>query len=193
MLFALKALTLLFSFLGASYVLFITFIQKSLGSVTKDLGLSAICLSVGLFVSSLIYGRIAAKYQLMKVMSTMLILSSAFLMIFIFLIELYPSVILVLILSFVLGILVAPIIVAANSLFHQNDDNSIMGRVFSNLEVVIHLGLIVFMLLSSKLADIFSSFKVLIFVGIIMFVFSVILRVTIKDEKNLELKLKINK
>ena len=61
----------------------------------------------------------------------------------------------------------SPIVVSSNTLVHEALPEDIRGRVFSSLEAVAHLGFLVFMLLTSLLAEFIDRMWILIFVGII--------------------------
>ena len=168
--FSIKSLSLLFSFLGALYVVFIVFIQQTLGTMTKDLGFLAVWLVVGLFVGSLIYGKFAPKFSLPKTISTMLMLSSAFLALFVCVIKNVPDGVLASFFSFILGLLGSPIVIACNSLIHKKSEDSLWGRIFSSLEVVAHFSFVIFMFITAALSDIFSisPFSIIISVSIII-------------------------
>ncbi|MBN2120863.1 MAG: MFS transporter [Candidatus Omnitrophica bacterium] len=170
--FSIKTLSILFSCLGALYVVFIVFIQQTLNTATKDLGFLAVGLGIGLFTGSLVYGRFAHKFSLTRTVDFMLFLSSLFLVIFVTVIKYIPNTFLGWVFSFVLGGLAAPIVVGCNSLIHKKSENNFWGRIFSNLEVVMHFSFIVFMFVTSILAEIFSPFSIIISVGIIITLFS---------------------
>lgn len=173
-LISMKSLSLLFSCLGALYVVFIIFIQECLGSATRDLGFLAVWLGAGLFIGSLVYGRVATKYSLFKTIDTMLMLSSLLLIIFSIIIKITHSGVLASLFSFFLGAFSSPIVVGANSLIHKKSKDNYWGRIFSGLEVVIHLSFLLFMFITSILADIFSPFSIILTVGIIIFIYSFI-------------------
>jgi len=175
-LFSVKSFSILFAFLGALYVVFIGFIQKTLGSATKDLGFLAVWLTVGLFLGSLFYGRIAHKFSLTKTINVMLMLSSIFLIIFVCIIKRIPSGVLASFFSFILGFLASPIVIACNSLIHKRSQDNLWGRIFSGLEVVAHFAFILFMFITSLLADKLNipAFIIIVSVGIIVIIFSLI-------------------
>jgi hypothetical protein len=85
-------------------------------------------------------------------------------------------------LALLLGAIVAPVVIACNSLIHLHDDETALGRIFSNLEVVMHVGFMVFMFITSYLADRFSPFIMVFIIGIIGLVLS--LYSWIKDFEN---------
>lgn len=165
---------ILWSALGAVYVVLIVFVQQALRSVTRDLGLLIMFLGTGLFVGSLIYGRFGQRISHYKVIFTSLILSGIMLVVFSVAISRYQSFRIAALLSFALGILVAPIMIASNTIIHKVSDNEMMGKIFSSLEIVMHLGFLLFMFISSFLADKFSNLYILIIVGCVFSVVGVI-------------------
>jgi len=70
-------------------------------------------------------------------------------------------------LAFILGNTISPIMIASNTIIHKASDNEMMGKVFSSLEIVMHLGFLLFMFISSLLAERFSHTSILITIGCI--------------------------
>nr|MBC8436504.1 MFS transporter [Candidatus Omnitrophota bacterium] len=164
----------LWSALGAVYVVLIVFVQQQLRSVTKDLGLLIMFLGTGLFIGSLIYGRFGQRLSHYKVIFSSLILSGIMLIVFSITISRYHSFTIAAALSLALGLLVAPIMIASNTIIHKVSDNEMMGKIFSSMEIVMHLGFLLFMFISSILADKFSNVYILVIVGCIFSVAGVI-------------------
>ena len=81
---------ILWSALGAVYVVLIVFVQKTLHSATKDLGLIIMFLGLGLFLGSLAYGRFGQRINHFKVIFGSLILSGFMLVVFAVAIARYP-------------------------------------------------------------------------------------------------------
>jgi predicted MFS family arabinose efflux permease len=155
----------LWSALGAVYVVIIAFVQKTLHSATKDLGLLIMFLGIGLFVGSLIYGRFGQRISQYKVIFTSLALSGFMLIIFAVVLQNYPYFISAAALSLSLGIFISPIMIASNTIIHKVSDNAMMGKVFSSLEMVMHLAFLIFMFASSFLAERWGNFTILVIVG----------------------------
>ncbi|MFH0762610.1 MAG: MFS transporter, partial [Candidatus Omnitrophota bacterium] len=164
----------LWSALGAVYVVLIVFVQEQLQSVTKDLGLLIMFLGTGLFIGSLIYGRFGQRLSHYKVIFSSLILSGIMLVIFSLCISRYHSFSIAAVLSLALGLLIAPIMIASNTIIHKVSDNEMMGKIFSSLEIVMHLGFLLFMFISSILADKFSNVYTLVVVGCIFTVVGIV-------------------
>lgn len=158
----------LWSALGAVYVVAIVFVQNTLHSATKDLGLLVMFLGIGLFLGSLVYGRFGHKFSEYKIIFTSLVLSGIMLIIFSLAIYHYPNFIVAAVLSLVLGLFISPIMIATNTIIHNVSENAMMGKIFSSLEIVMHLGFLLFMFLSSLLAEKFSQLYILIIVGSIL-------------------------
>lgn len=165
---------ILWSALGAIYVVLIVFVQKTLHSATKDLGLLVMFLGIGLFFGSLIYGRFGHRMSHYKTIFTSLILSGIMLVVFALGITRYPHFTMAALLAFLLGLLIAPIMIASNTIIHNVSDNQMMGKIFSSLEIVMHLGFLLFMFISSLLAEKFSQVGILVVVGCIFSVVGVI-------------------
>jgi predicted MFS family arabinose efflux permease len=155
----------LWSALGAVYVVIIVFVQKTLHSATKDLGLLIMFLGIGLFIGSLIYGRFGQRLSHYRVIFVSLVLSGIMLIIFAVTLQQYPIFILAAALSVALGVFISPIMIASNTIIHQVSDNEMMGKIFSSLEIVMHLGFLLFMFLSSFLAERWGNFTILVIVG----------------------------
>lgn len=155
----------LWSALGAVYVVIIVFVQNTLHSTTKDLGLLVMFLGIGLFLGSLVYGRFGQRIRHYKVIFSSLVLSGIMLVIFALGIYNYPNFAMAALLALCLGLTVAPIMIASNTIIHSVSDNDMLGKVFSSFEIVMHLGFLLFMFISSILADKFSHLAILVAVG----------------------------
>ncbi|MFA5350165.1 MAG: MFS transporter [Candidatus Omnitrophota bacterium] len=155
----------LWSALGAVYVVIIVFVQNTLHSTTKDLGLLVMFLGIGLFLGSLVYGRFGQRIAHYKVIFISLILSGIMLVIFALGIYNYPNFAMAALLALCLGLTVAPIMIASNTIIHSVSDNDMLGKIFSSFEIVMHLGFLIFMFISSMLAERFSHLLILVIVG----------------------------
>lgn len=165
--FIVNMLFILFAAAGAIYVVIIIFIQKSFNTVTQDLGLLAVFLGIGLFIGALLYGRWGEKASQFKTIFLCLILGGMMLILFSLSVQKTQNLFLAGILSFMLGLIVGPIIIAANTVIHQVSDHQMRGKVFSGLEVVIHFAFLSAMLLSSWLSEYIDRFWILVSVGLI--------------------------
>ncbi len=155
----------LWSALGAVYVVLIVFVQKTLHSATKDLGLLIMFLGIGLFLGSLIYGLLGQRLSRYKIIFASLVSSGIMLVVFALVLQNHPYFLIAALLSFLLGFLVSPIMIASNTIIHNVSETHMMGKIFSSLEIVMHLGFLLFMFLSSILAERISHVLILVIVG----------------------------
>jgi len=155
----------LWSALGAVYVVIIVFVQNTLHSTTKDLGLLVMFLGIGLFLGSLVYGRFGQRIAHYKVIFASLVLSGIMLDIFALGIYNYPNFAMAALLALCLGLTIAPIMIASNTIIHSVSDNDMLGKIFSSFEIVMHLGFLAFMFISSMLAERFPHLLILVIVG----------------------------
>jgi len=164
----------LWSALGAVYVVVIVFVQKALHSATKDLGLLVMFLGIGLFLGSLIYGKFGQRVSHYKIIFACLVASGIMLVIFALGIYYYPDFIIAAGLALCLGLIISPIMIASNTIIHNVSDNEMLGKIFSSLEIVMHLGFLTFMFISSMLAERFSHVLILVVVGCLLSVLGLI-------------------
>jgi MFS family permease len=171
-LYAAKVLFLLFASLGSIYTLFIVFIQNTLSTVTIDLGKLAVGAGLGLFSGSLLYGRFAQKLPLKKTIIFSFIFANLYLLFFVILLKFYPSKIFAFFSCLFLGMIISPIAIAINTLIHKESKDNFWGRIFSSFEFIVHLAFIIFMFLSSYLAEKFSPFTIIVSICIISVFFA---------------------
>jgi MFS family permease len=157
----------LWSALGSVYVVLIVFIQKTLGSITRDLGILITFLGTGLFLGSLLYGRFGGKFSHYKTIFVSLILSGIFLSFFSLSLSFKPSFSVAGLLTFILGLVISPIMITSYTLIHKISQDSMMGKTFSSLEMVMHLAFILFMFISSFLSRYISELFILLSVSAI--------------------------
>ncbi|MDP2831322.1 MAG: MFS transporter [Candidatus Omnitrophota bacterium] len=164
----------LWSALGAVYVVVIVFVQNTLHSKTQDLGFLAMFLGIGLFLGSLVYGKFGQRVSHYKIIFVCLVASGIMLVIFALGIHYYPNFIVAAFLALCLGLIIAPIMIASNTIIHNVSDNEMLGKIFSSLEIVMHLGFLSFMFISSVLAEKFSHVLILVSVGGLLSVLGVV-------------------
>lgn len=168
-------LFLLWAALGAVYVVAIVFVQKVFGSATKEVGLLVVALGFGLFVGSLIYGRIGHKISaFFKVIFSCILMGGVVLSFFVLTSLKHVNVWLALGLALLLGFVVSPIMVIANTLVHELTDNSMRGKMFSALEIIVHLAFLLSMLVAAPMAERLGEVKVLLFVGYCLSVIGIV-------------------
>ena len=164
---------ILSSLLGASYVVFVVFVQETLGSMTKDIGLLSMCLFLGVLMGSYVYGKIGEKLSKEKTISASFFLTGFFIIVFtvglkatrLFLFG-GASILLA-------GFFIAPLYVTANTIIHETVDKNLRGRIFSSIGIIMNLGFLFFMFLSSILAERVGQMWILIVCGLVFIVLGI--------------------
>lgn len=165
--FVINMLFILLAAAGATYVVIIVFVQQSFQSVTKDLGILAVFLGVGLFIGALVYGRWGRMMPWYKTIFLSLIGGGLMIVAFAVAVSQYPNLMFAAALAFILGVSIGPVFIAVNTIVHVVSDESMRGKVFSALEVVIHFAFLLAMLISSLLAEVVPGRAILTGVGIL--------------------------
>jgi len=158
---------LLMAGVGSIYIIIIVFVQEALGSSTEHLGLLAMFLGAGLFLGSLAYGRFGAGLSKKDVISFGLFITGLVIVVFSVVLKWWPSFFAAAILSVVLGMFASPIIVSSNTLLHEVMKDEMRGRIFSSLDVIMHIAFLVFMVLTSLAGEWIGKAAVLITIGAI--------------------------
>ena len=148
--------------------------QQTLHSATKDLGLLIMFLGMGLFGGSLLYGRFGARFSQYRSMFFSLVMSGIMLVVFSVGITRFPLFYVAATLAFFLGVAISPIMIASNTIIHRVSESSMRGKIFSSLEIVMHLGFLLTMFISSFLAEKFSHLSILVSVGIFFSLFGIV-------------------
>jgi len=156
---------ILLAAVGAIYVVIIVFIQQAFHSVTQDLGFLAVSTTVGLFLGSLAYGRWGKQVEAYKVIFWSLILGGVMVIIFTVLIEATHSRMVALGLSFILGLILGPVMVAPQTVINKICPRDMSGKVFAAMEFVVYGAFLLAMMISSFLSIHVARFWILVDVG----------------------------
>lgn len=163
--FIINMLFILLGAAGAVYVVIIVFIQEAFHSVTKHLGGIAIALVIGLFLGVVMYGKAGKKVSWEKTIFSCLLAGGLMLIVFALVINRFPVIWFAFALAGLLGLTIGPVFIAANTVAHEVSEESMRGKVFSALEIVIHLAFLITMFLSSWLSEIIGRMAILCLVG----------------------------
>ncbi|MFC1510555.1 MFS transporter [Candidatus Omnitrophota bacterium] len=174
---------ILLSAVGAMYVVSIVFIQEAFKSTTMHLGSIAVSLCVGLFLGVMIYGKWGKPDEWHKTIFSCLTAGGVALVAFAVTVQNYPNIWAAMFLSMILGMVVGPIFVASYTMVHVLCDESMRGKVFSYLEIVIHLAFLISMLISSALAKYVDGVYILVAVGIIFAIIGLLGFIKVKSYK----------
>ncbi|OYD14704.1 hypothetical protein CH330_07815 [candidate division WOR-3 bacterium JGI_Cruoil_03_51_56] len=163
-------------FTGASaFVLYIPIIQgktgAGLGLGTKGVGFIAAIGSVGLVISSMVYGLIGHRIKKTKV----ILLSFLFLGITAAALSFTKSFAVVAPLTFLAGLALSPIYIAMDTLIHESVPDSVRGRIFSSREWVMHISFAISALVIGQLTRFFSARKLLLAAGLLVIITSSII------------------
>ncbi len=169
---------------GSIYIVIIVFIQETLRSSTKHLGLLVMFLGIGLFFGSLVYGKFGSKFSKRKVINFGLLTTGLIIVLFTVCLKLMPSFFIAGILSIALGVFSAPIIVSSNTLLHEVMHDEMRGRIFSSLEIIMHIGFLLFMFLASITAEKIGRDWVLVTIGILFSIIGLVKLIRLRKEKD---------
>ena len=165
---------ILLAAVGAIYVVIIVFIQQAFHSVTKDLGFLSVSLTLGLFLGCLGYGKWGKKIAAYKVIFWSLILGGSMVVIFASVVQATHDRFFALGLSFILGIVVGPVMVAPITVINKLCAMEMSGKVFAAMNFVVYLAFLLAMMISSFLSIHIKPFWILIAVGGIFMVVGVV-------------------
>jgi MFS family permease len=175
--YAFRTFLFIFSYVGALSTASIRYVQEVLGassSGVKEIGFIGVSLGAGIFLGSLVYGRVAHRFSIKKIINYSIFIASAFLIFFTVSVRANPNSLYAIFLSFILGSIISPIFIGVPGLIHHESQKDLLGRIFASLEFIAHLGLLIFMFISSSLVDLTTPFTIIISAGIIGTLFSII-------------------
>ena len=165
---------ILASILGAMYVVFVVFIQETLGSMTKDVGLFSMCMFIGLLIGSYMYGKMGSKLPRAQTIFISLLLTGIFIDVFAIGLKVMKLFWFGGVSCFIVGFFISPTYVAANTIVHESIDSNLRGRIFSSIGIIMNVGFLIFMLFSSILAEHIERFWIIIACGTAVAIFGII-------------------
>ena len=155
----------LFSMVGAVYVVAVVFIQETLESMTRHVGLFSMCIFAGLIAGSFIYGKVGQKLSRTKTIFVSIFLTGISINIFSIGLKIMKSFLFGSLSAALLGFFIAPIYVTATTIIHESIESRLRGRIFSSIGIIMNIGFLSFMLMSSMLAEHIDRFWILIVCG----------------------------
>ena len=165
---------ILLAAVGAIYVVIIVFIQQAFHSVTKDLGFLSVSLTLGLFLGCLSYGKWGKKIAAYKVIFWSLILGGAMVVLFAMVVQATHDRLFALGLSFILGVVVGPVMVAPITVINKLCAMEMSGKVFSAMNFVVYLAFLLAMMISSFLSIHIERLCILVAVGGIFMIVGIV-------------------
>ncbi len=165
--FVVYAFSLLLSGMGAISCVIIVFIQKAFGTSTKHLGFLGTYLVCGLFLGTVLYGKLCQNLDKRKAINISFAFTGILIAIFSIAVNYCPNIFLAGFITGLLGVAISPVMVAMNTLTHETIPEDARGRIFSSLEGVIHLAFLIFMFVAAYAAEFIGRFWILFIVGAI--------------------------
>lgn len=168
------AFFLLMAGLGAISCVIIVFIQSAFGSSTRDLGFVGMFFVAGLFLGTLAFGRLGQRIPKRRAIYLSFIEAGVFIALFAFIVQRYPNLVIAGVLSALLGAAASPIMVITNTLTHEAIPEAVRGRIFSSLEVIIHISFLAFMFLAAFAAKYVDRMWILVAAGVVFSVCGIV-------------------
>jgi MFS family permease len=171
--FVIYVLFFMMSMVGAIYVVSVVFVQEVMGSMTKDVGLFGLFLCAGLLLGSYFYGKSGHAVPTNRTIYLSIILSGSCIALFSICLKLTASFLAGGIFSFLLGLAASPVFISSSTIVHENVDETMRGRIFSSLGIIMNLGLLIFMFISSSLAEIVGKLWILLLSALVFVIFGI--------------------
>jgi MFS family permease len=158
--FIMKTFFWLMSGIGAIYVLFIDFILRNLTEPPEALkqiekiigfgqfGFIIVFLGSGALFGTILFGRLGQKLSRSKAIFCGFTMTGFFLTMFSYGTQYLKNFWVTSFLALLMGLSAAPIMAVANTLLQEVTQDEMRGKVFSTLEIVIHLAFLIFMYLA---------------------------------------------
>ena len=162
------------SIVGAIYIVAIVFIQETMHSMTRYIGLVGMCLFLGVLLGSFIFGKIGQRLPRTQTIYASLMGAGIFITVFAFSLKIMKSLLFGGVAALLLGFFIAPTYVTANTIIHESSESRVRGRIFSYVGIVMNAGFLIFMLVSSAVAERVDRFWILIICGSLLIVFGMI-------------------
>jgi MFS family permease len=124
-------------------------------------------LGAGLFLGSVGYGRFGAGLPKRKVINVGLCMSGLAIVIFALGLKWWPYFFVAGGLSLLIGIFASPIVVSSNTLLHEVMEDKMRGRTFSSVDIIMHVAFLIFMVLTSVMAELVSKVVILTSIGVV--------------------------
>jgi len=119
----------------------------------------------GLFLGSVAYGRFGARLSKKIVINFGLCITGLAIAVFALGLKWWPHFFVAGLLSLFIGISASPIVVSSNTLLHEVMEDKMRGRIFSAVDIIMHVAFLVFMVLTSLMAELVSKALILITIG----------------------------
>ncbi len=166
-------LFVLWGLLGGIYATGIVFVQESLGSATGDLGMIVVFLATGLFLGSLLFGKLLVRADRLKSIYVSMIFVSLVLALFAIFLPIVGRFYLAALFVFLMGFFASPIVLVSQTFVQESSHSDMRARMFGTIEIIVHMAFILAMLLSSILAEFIGERIIILFWAVFGICFSV--------------------
>lgn len=150
---------------GICVVVGTVLVQRSLGSITKDLGFLALWLGIGMLLGTLAYGRWGIRLSKPRLVGFAFLGCGLSLWLFVHAVVEIQSGVAASATMVGMGFCISPVGIIANTLVHGAHPERLHGRIFSSLGIVVNLSFILSMLAGGWLADQWGGVKLLMMVS----------------------------
>lgn len=147
---------------GSVFCVIIVFVQQSFGSVTEHLGVLGVFLGVGLFLGTLLYGKFGQTISRVRTIFASVTACGLSVGLFALYVNAQPLLLIAGVIALVIGASAGPVFVCANTLIHTLVPDEARGRIFSSMEIVMHLAFLAMMFATAQVAKISSNFSILL-------------------------------
>jgi len=166
--FVVGSFFVLMSAVGSLYVVAVVFIQELTNTITVSIGFFGIFAFIGFLIGSVLYGRFGHVFDKTKIIFVSFISSGIFIILFALILKLTCSLAWGSFLLFFLGICISPVATSGNTIIHETIDENMRGRIFSSIGIIMNMGFIIFMFISSFLAERIDKLWVIVACGFVV-------------------------
>lgn len=163
--FVLNVLFLLMAASGAIFVVATVMVQQALGSVTRDLGVFSVTLGAGLFLGTVGYGRFGARWDRRRLILGCVLVCGICLGTFTWGVGVQRSWLAGWLVTACLGVAVAPVGAAINTMIHELVHGRLQGRVFSAMGIVMNAAMLLGLWVAGLAAERITPAQTLVIVS----------------------------
>jgi len=164
----------LMSGVGGSVFLILTMVQDVFKTATFHVSVLGTFLVLGLLSGALVYGRTGHRFPKRRALPVSFLASGIMIGLLSLSLKHNGYFALTGAAMFFAGAAISPVIIAVQTIIHEAIAQDIRGRVFSSLEALIHMGFLVCMLASTKLAEVVDGTHIVFFWGAVFVAFGII-------------------
>jgi predicted MFS family arabinose efflux permease len=158
---------------GSVFCVIIVFVQQSFGSITEDLGVLGVFLGVGLFLGTLLYGKFGQALSRVRTIFAAITACGLAVGLFALYVNGEPSLAVAGLIALFMGASAGPVFVCTSTLIHALVPDEVRGRIFSSMEIVMHLAFIIFMFATAQISKTVSNFAILLSSGVMFTVLGI--------------------